>query len=179
FESQLALYVLAAYCARRALANLWPAFASWAFIGIVLNVLALSYTPESLTENVSLSLILIATACWLTLLAGTTSWHPVLAGSIVMGAAVMVRPANVFALFTWMVAVAAVCIARRPSGRAFATMIVALLAGVLLPMLPQYVNNVRHYGQHTVLVAARLGHNQQIWGIAYLKYATALAPVPN
>jgi hypothetical protein len=41
------------------------------------------------------------------------------------------------------------------------------------------MNNVRHYGQHSVLVAARLGHNQQIWGIAYLKYATALPPVPN
>src|SRR5207244_2091961 len=125
FEAQLALYLFAAYFVRRGLAKLWPVFAGWAFIGIVLNVFALSYTPESLTESVSLSLILLATACWLTLLAGTTSWHPVLAGSIVMGVAVMVRPANLFALFTWMVAVAAVCIARRPSGRAFATMIVA------------------------------------------------------
>jgi hypothetical protein len=179
FEGQLALYMFAAYLVRRELAKTWPVFASWAFIGIVLNVFALSYTPESLTESVSLSLILVATACWLKLLAGPTTWRPVLAGSIVIGAAVMVRPANLFALFTWVLAVAAVCIARRSNVRAFATIIVALFVGVLLPMLPQYVNNVRHYGQHSALVAARLGHNQQIWGIAYLKYATALPPVPN
>ena len=96
-----------------------------------------------------------------------------------MGAAVMVRPANLFALFAWVLAVAAVCIARRPRAPALAMMAVGLLAGAVLPMLPQYMNNVRHYGQHSALVAARLGHNQQIWGVAYLKYATALPPVPN
>ena len=179
FETQLALYLFAAYSVRRALARLWPVFARWAFIGVVLNVFALAYTPESLTESVSLSLILLSTACWLELLAGPTTWHPVLAGSIAMGAAVMVRPANLFALFAWVLAVAAVCIARRPRAPALAMMAVALLAGAVLPMLPQYMNNVRHYGQHSALVAARLGHNQQIWGIAYLKYATALPPVPN
>ena len=179
FEAQLALYLFAAYFVRRAFAKLWPVFAGWAFIGIVLNVFALSYTPESLTESVSLSLILLATACWLTLLAGPTTWRPVLAGSILMGAAVMVRPANLFALLAWVLSVAAVCIARRPRAPALATIVVALLVGAALPMLPQYVNNVRHYDQHTPLVAARLGHNQQIWGIGYLKYATALPPVPN
>jgi hypothetical protein len=179
FEAQLALYLLAAYLVRREIARLWPTFAVWAFIGIVLNVFALSYTPESLTESVSLSLILVASACWLALLFGPTTWRAVLAGSIAVGAAVMVRPANLFALFTWTVAVAAVCIARRPKARALAAIIVALLVGVLVPMVPQYLNNVRHYGQHTALVAAPLGYNQQIWGVPFLKYATALPPVPN
>ena len=179
FEAQLALYLYAAYWVRRGLARLWPAFAALAFIGIVLNVFALSYTPESLTESVSLSLILVATACWLALIAGPTTWRPVLAGSLAVGVAVMVRPANLFALFTWMLAVAAVCFARRPKARSLATIIVALLVGVLVPMLPQYINNVRNYGQHTALVAAPLGYNQQIWGISFLKYATALPPVPN
>jgi hypothetical protein len=179
FEAQLALYLCAAYCVRRELATLWPAFAGWAFIGIVLNVFALSYTPESLTESVSLSLLLVATACWLALLAGPTTWRPVLAGSLAVGAAAMVRPANLFALFTWTLAVAAVCFARPPKARALATIIVALLVGVLAPMVPQYINNVRHYGQHTALVTAPLGYNQQIWGISFLKYATALPPVPN
>jgi hypothetical protein len=132
-----------------------------------------------LTESVSLSLLLVATASWLALLAGPTTWRPVLAGSIAVGAAVMVRPANLFALATWTLAVAVVCVARRPNARALATIIVALLVGVLVPMLPQYINNVRHYGQHTALVAAPLGYNQQIWGISFLKYATALPPVPN
>jgi hypothetical protein len=179
FEAQLALYLFAAYFVRRELARLWPAFAPWAFIGIVLNVFALSYTPESLTESVSLSLLLVATACWLALLAGPTTWRPVLAGSIAVGAAVMVRPANLFALLTWTPAVAAVCFARPPKVRAVATIVVALLVGILLPMLPQYINNVRNYGQHTVLIASPIGYYQQIWGIPFLKYATALPPVPN
>src|SRR5205085_3071840 len=98
-------------------ARIWPAFASFAFAGIVLNVFALVYTPESLTESVSLSLILAGAACWLALLAGPATWRPVLAGSIVVGAAVMVRPANLFAFFTWVIAVAAVCIVRRPNAR--------------------------------------------------------------
>ena len=57
FETQLALYLAAAYILRRQVANVWPGFARWAFIGVVLNVFALSYTPESLTESVSMSLI--------------------------------------------------------------------------------------------------------------------------
>src|SRR5204863_9101719 len=109
------------------LARLWPSFASFAFIGIVLNVFALAYTPESLTESVSLSLILACTACWLALLAGPATWRPVLAGSIAVGAAVMVRPANLFLLFTWVLAVAAVCIVRRPDARVLAAMVAALL----------------------------------------------------
>ncbi|HEY3180340.1 MAG TPA: hypothetical protein VGL25_15845 [Casimicrobiaceae bacterium] len=179
FEAQLALYLFAAYLVRGALARICPNFAGWAFIGIVLNIFALSYTPESLTESVSLSLILLAAACWLVLLAGPTTWRPVLGGSIVIGVAVMMRPANLFALFAWVIAVAAVCVARRPPARSVAMIAVALLVGASLPMLPQYANNIRHYGEHTPLVAARLGQNQLIWGVANLKYATALPPVPN
>src|SRR5438105_4405222 len=179
FETQLALYLAAAYILRRQVANVWPGFARWAFIGVVLNVFALSYTPESLTESVSLSLIVLAAACVAALIANPLHWRALLAGGIVAGLAVVVRPANMFLLFAWIVAVAALCIVGRPSPRSVAAMIVAVSAGVLLPMLPQYANNLRHYAQHTPLVAARLAHNQQIWGIGYIKYATALPPVPN
>src|SRR5438034_8544874 len=106
FEAQLAAYLLAAYFVRRQLAALWPDFAGWAFIGIVLNLFALSYAPESLTESLSVSLMLLATGCWLAFVARST-WPPVLAGSLVLGVAVMVRPANVFALVAWTVGVAA------------------------------------------------------------------------
>jgi len=63
--------------------------------------------------------------------------------------------------------------------RSAAVIVATLVVGVTLPMVPQYANNVRHYGEHTPLVTARLGQSQQIWGIANLKYATALPPVPN
>ena len=179
FEVQLTLYLLSALFLRRRLALLWPNFASWAFVGLALNVFALSYTPETLTESVSLSLIVFAAGFWVGFAAIPSGRWPVLAGSLTLGAAVMVRPANLFALLAWVVAVTAVCAFRRLPVRAVASVAGALVVGVALPMLPQYANNVRHYDQHTPLVAARLGHNQQVWGIANLKYATALPPVPN
>ena len=178
FEMQLALYLVAAYFVRRRLDALWPAFAGWAFIAIVLNVFALSYTPESLTESVSLSLILATAGCWLALVAQPT-WQRVLAGSVAVGAAVMVRPANLFALVAWVIGTVAVYAPQRPRPRVVGAMVIALIAGVMLPMVPQYINNVRHYGERTPLVSAHLAHNQQIWGIASLKYATAMPPVPN
>jgi hypothetical protein len=55
----------------------------------------------------------------------------------------------------------------------------AAALGTALPMAPQYANNVQHYGERTPLVVAQLATNQQIWGIAYLKYATAMPPVPT
>src|SRR5204862_5401157 len=93
--------------------------------------------------------------------------------------AAMVRRANLFALIAWLVAIAAVWVARRPRVPAVGAAAIALLVGVTVPMVPQYMNNVRHYGAHTPLVSARLAENQQVWGIASLKYATALSPVPN
>jgi hypothetical protein len=88
-----------------------------------------------------------------------------------------VRPANVFALPVWAVALAALAWLRGWNARdGVAAALVTALA-IALPMLPQLANNVRHYGTWTPLVAASLGRNQQIWGIAYLKYATALPPI--
>ena len=179
FEFQLTLYLAAAYVLRRQLARIWPTFAQWAFIGIALNIFALSYTPESLTESVSLSLIVLATACWTAFAADPQAWRPIVCGSVIVGAAVMVRPANLFLIPTWVVALAAVCVARRVGVRAAAGSAAIVIVCTALPMIPQYVNNVAHYGRHTPLVTSNLARNQQVWGITYLKYATALAPVPN
>jgi len=180
FEAQLALYLLAAAFLRRRLAEAWPSLAPWAFASIVLNPFALSYAPESLTESVSLTLILGGAGCWLASMAGRgPAWRPVLAGSLILGTAAMVRPANLFALSAWILAVPAVCFARRPSARAWLSIAAALVSGSVLPMVPQYVNNVRHHGQHTPLVASRLAHDQQLWGIGNIKYATVLPSAPG
>jgi hypothetical protein len=179
FEAQLALYLLAAAFLRRRLAVPWPAFAPWAFVAIVLNPFALSYVPESLTESVTLSLILLAAGCWLALFAGRgPAWSWVLAGSLILGTAVMVRPANLFALAAWGVALAALFVARRPPARAWLPCALALVVGCVLPIVPQYANNVRNYGRHTPLVVASLGTKQQYWGIANIKYATVVFPAP-
>ena len=173
FEVQLALFLLAAAFFRRRLAESWPAFAPWAFAAIVLNPFALSYAPETLTESTTLSLILSCGGCWLALFARRgPPWRSVLAGSLAMGLAVMVRPANLFALAAWVLAVAAVCLVRRPRAREWIPVAGVLAAGCALPMVPQYVNNVRYFGRHTPLIVVSLGQNQQYWGIKSLKYAT-------
>ena len=178
FETQLALFLLAAYVLRQRIAAIWPSFARFAFIGILLNIVALSYTPESLTESVSLSLILFAVAFYVGLLLRTSAWS-VFLGSLAIGSAVMVRPANLFALVAWVIGAGTVYAMRRPRASMLGVMGVVLIVGMALPMVPQYVNNVRYYGEHTPLVAVHLGRNQQIWGIGNIKYATAMPPVPN
>jgi hypothetical protein len=178
FESQLALYVAAAVFVRSRLANVSLPVARVFLVATVLNVVALVYVADTLAEGLSLVLLLVAAGCWVHLYAGgSRSWLAVAAGSIALGAAVVVRPANVFALPVWAVALATLAWLRGWNARdGVATALVTALA-VALPMLPQLANNVRHYGTWTPLVAASLGRNQQIWGIAYLKYATALPPI--
>ncbi|MEP6656988.1 MAG: hypothetical protein ABJC33_07110 [Betaproteobacteria bacterium] len=180
FETQLLLFVGAAVAVRQAIAARYPAVAPVVFIALVLNVFALSYAPESLTESLSLSLILFGVACWIRLRDATSPhWRVAFLGSLILAAAVMVRPASLFAIGAWYLAVAAVCVVRRISGLRAASIVMAVVAGSVLPLIPQYVNNVRHYGEHTPLVVAELARNQQRWGIEYLKYATAMPPVPN
>src|SRR5262249_41612739 len=151
----LALYLLAAAFVRRRLAELWPSIAPWAFAAIALNAFVLSYVPESLTESLSLTLILFGTGCWLGLVAGRGPvGRHVPIGSLLMGTAVMVRPANLFALGAWTVAVVLVGTSRRLPARTWVAVAFVLMAGAALPMVPQYVNNVRNYGQCTPLIVA-------------------------
>jgi hypothetical protein len=175
FELQLAIYVLASVFLRRSMARLWPSIAPWAFAAIVLNPFALLYAPETLTESLSVSLILTGAGIWLALVSAR---GPVIAnvflGSLVMGLAVMMRPANLFVLATWVFAVAAVLVRRRPGARVLLSNAAALVTGCSLPAVPQYVNNLRNYGEHTPLIVARLGHDQQVWGISNIKYATMI-----
>ena len=178
FETQLALYAGAALFVRSRLATVSLPLARIVLVATLLNVVALVYVADTLAEALSLVLMLVAVGCWVHLyVGGSRAWLAVAAGGLVLGAAVVVRPANVFALPVWVVALAALAWLRGWNARdAVATALVTALA-VTLPMLPQLANNVRHYGTWTPLVAASLGRNQQIWGIAYLKYATALPPI--
>lgn len=180
FETQLLLFVGGAVALRQAVAACYPAVAPLVFIAVALNIFALSYAPESLTESLSLSLILFGVACWVRLRdARSPNWRVALLGSLILATAVMVRPASLFAIVAWYLAVVAVCIVRRISRLRAAGIAMAVVLGSMLPLIPQYVNNVRHYGEHTPLVVAELAKNQQRWGIEYLKYATAMPPVPN
>jgi hypothetical protein len=180
FEVQLALYLAAALYFRAGMVRIAPSAARIVFAAVALNAIALSYTPESLTESLSLTLIIVVAGAWLRVLASATAPPPraLVAGMLAAAFAMMVRPANVFVLAAWLVAVLAVAVAHRWTWRATAFAAIASIACVAIAFAPQIAINLRFYDQATPLPAASLGHNQQIWGIANLKYGTAMPPVP-
>jgi hypothetical protein len=181
FESQLALYLAAAWMVRQSIRLFAPSLARIVFIGLAANVLPLSYTAETLTESVSASLLLGVCASWLRLWqsSGRGRWVWLVTGSLLAGFAVMVRPANLFLAAAWLLAAGALVWARFDSSvrRAGACAVMAIC--LLAPMLPQYANNVRHYDKPTPLVASTLALYQQYVGVEHLKYATGLPPVPT
>jgi hypothetical protein len=186
FEAQLALHLGAALFARRAVAGLAPGLARLVFAALALNPFVLSYTAETLSESVSLSLITLGAGFWLKLLQspGGRAWwidlgSNLFLGSLAAGFSVMVRPANLFFLAAWVVAVAALFVTRRVPVRRALPAAALLIAGLALPMLPQLANNVRHWGRATPLLAAPLAASQQVWGIHSQKYATAAPPAPG
>jgi hypothetical protein len=91
----------------------------------------------------------------------------------------MIRPASISLVVAWIVGVAALCWRQRPPvGRAMLWAGILVL-GMVLPMAPQVRNNVAYFGKATPLVTADIGLLHQVLGIRYLKYATALPPVPQ
>jgi hypothetical protein len=179
FEAQLLLHVVAAWWLRAGIARHSPGVARVVFVALLVNPLVLLHTAETLTESLSLTLLVAAAAAFARLLAGgSTLWPAVVGGSLAIGFAAMVRPANLFALPAWGLAVTLALALRRPPLHRGAALALAGALALALPMLPQLANNIRHHQAHTPLLAARLLDHQHQWGIANLKYATALPPVP-
>ncbi|MEO5699341.1 MAG: hypothetical protein ABIS17_13265 [Casimicrobiaceae bacterium] len=179
FEAQLFAYLGACVAVRNAVARHDSAYAPWVLVTLALNVFALSYAPETLTESLALTLLMLAAALWIGMrVPGAALPARVFVAALLTSFAVMVRPASLFALAAFAVALLLVVLERRVGWRTGLSMAVVFVVGTALPMAPQVINNLRNYGEATPLVVARLGTNQQIWGIQYLKYATALPPVP-
>jgi hypothetical protein len=177
FELQLAFYMAACLFFRNALSLAAPLAARIAFCGLLVNYYVLIYTPESLTESMSLSLLVVAGGCWLVAYRRDGVW-PLVAGSLVAGFAVMVRPANMFMVVAWIVGVVVIGLRQRPAWtRAFLAGGCVVIS-LVLPTLPQLANNVVHFGKWTPLVVMDLGKMQQVWGIQNIKYATGMPPVP-
>ena len=178
FEAQLAAHVAAALFLRSRLAQFSLPLARAVLVTVLLNVVALVYVAETLGESVSLTLLMVAAACWIHVLRrDRAAWLAIAAGSLAIGAAIAVRPGNVFAVPAWIIALAAADWLRGASARQRASAAMIAVVALALPLVPQLVNNVRHHDAWTPLVPSSLGRHQQIWGIANLKYATALEPV--
>jgi hypothetical protein len=179
FELQFAAYVAACLFFRSALSPIALAAARFAFCGMLANYYVLIYTPESLTESVSLTLLVVAGGCWLAWRRTCAGIGPVVLGSLAVGCALMVRPANMFMVAGWLVGAAVIGMRIRPGRARTLAAGACLLAALVLPMLPQLANNVRNFGKWTPLVVLDLGQMQQTWGIWNIKYATAMPPVPQ
>ena len=180
FEIQLALYLSAVLFVRSQLVRISLPVAKIFAVASLLNVVALVYSAETLAEGLSLALLLVASGCFVHAYAGGGRvLLAAAAGGLAIGAAIVVRPANVFAIPVWGLAGVAVAWLRSWSARQCAVVALVTLPVVTLALIPQFVNNVQHYGRWTPLVAASLGHNQTIWGVWYMKYGTALAPIPE
>jgi len=91
-----------------------------AFCGLLVNFYVLIYASESLSESLSLTLLVFAAGAW----AGLSNkglapimW-PLVARSLVVGFGLMVRPANMFMVAAWVFGVAVVWLPHRPAGYA-------------------------------------------------------------
>src|SRR5688572_11847941 len=152
FEVQLALYLLAALVMRSNIAPASPRVARVVLIALVLNPFALLYASETLTESLSITLIVCAAACWIRMLvAPPPSWTALALGSLAIGLAIVVRPANVYALPAWVVGAFAIAWVHCRSLRQGAVGGIVVLALIALPLIPQVANNVRHFNSWTPL----------------------------
>jgi hypothetical protein len=179
FELQLLLYVGALFFLRNALVRVWPLTGRIVFCGLLANFYVLIYTPETLTESLSITLLVFAAGCWVQLHRPAAHPWPLIAGSLAVGYAMMVRPGSAFMVVTWLMGLVIIAARKRPGVARVAASAVAVAIAVVLPALPQLANNIAFFGKPTALVYEDLGMMQQVWGIQNLKYATGMPPVPR
>ena len=182
FEVQLLLYLLSAALVRAELCKRSEALGRVLFCAIAVNFYALLYTTEILTESLSVTALLVAAASWLRIQPEPARLAPLCIGSAAAAAAVMIRPANLFLLGSWIIGCLIIFgplfLKRRAPVTAFSRMALVVLI-VSAIFLPQWVNNVRNWQRPTPLTAHDLQLTQQQLGVENLKYATALPPAPQ
>jgi hypothetical protein len=178
FEVQLLLYAGACLWLRSALFRFSPHAARIVLCATLCNYYVLIYLPESLTESLSTTLLVLASACWIEGYRRRSNLLPLAAGSLAIGYAMMVRPGNLFMLAAWTAGLIVIGVRQRPGIARLVVSTTCLAVAVALPMIPQLVNNATFYGRATPLPVLDLGKMQQVWGIQNIKYATAMPPMP-
>src|SRR5207245_11611463 len=131
FELQLLAYCAAVLFLRNVLAPVAPTAARIAFCGMLVNYYVLIYTPLSLTESVSVTLVVSAAAWWITLWRNGLAAWPLIAGSLTVGFGFMVRPANAFMVVAWVFGFAILCFRQRPAFLRTAVYLAILLVAVV------------------------------------------------
>lgn len=171
FAMQLGLHLAAAAGLAWALANCGVRGWAWrtAVAMVAAHPLTLVYPGYFLTESLAFSLgtvfLSLAVLAW-ERRGGAAVW---VAGGLILGAMMMVRPASVFLLPIWGLVVGRGLLQRQW----LATL--GLLA-ILLPLAPQWWINWTYHKQSTPLVASSIARGMQVMGILNAKYATAMIP---
>lgn len=176
FVVQLSIYFSAVIILSRNLTiAISPTIGNIIFFALIANVFVYPYLVISLTDGVSVCLLLFIAALIVHMQSGkiTAPWMFLL--GILVGLGVMVRPANLY----WLLIPAAVLgldawkEAERRWGRV-ATFACASGAGFFVAVLPQIILNYQFFGELTFLPVFKLGSVQIGAGITAIKYATNL-----
>jgi hypothetical protein len=186
-EVQCALYLLAAWLLRNEIRRISKRFGRSVLVAMCLNVFVLGYLAETLTEGLTIILILLCASCWFWSVRRfrTHKWLlPAAIGGLVAGFSVMVRPGNMFVPCAW-VAGHLVLVFRRPlfisSGELMrrGAVFLLLLCAVGTPCVPQLYSNAIHAKKATPLMADDLPNLQFYLGVYYLKVVWGVPPVPQ
>src|SRR5205085_7430079 len=140
------------------------------FAGLSLNIFALIYCAETLTESLSFTAVVFVAYCWLwsvRVFRSRMYFAPLAIGSIASAFAMMVRPANMYLPFCWGVSQMFLLgrTGRSAQSRPFVKRALAgtiLVVGLLAPLLPQFYNNTVHAHRRTPLVAGNLAAFQMM-----------------
>jgi hypothetical protein len=179
FLVQLGLYLIAVVLLRRSVARFSVSASRIAFCGLMLNYYALLYTPECLTESLSLSALLLLGVGWLEAYRRQGPLSLLAAVSLLAGCSILIRPANVFMTITWLAGAGLIAMRSRFGTTRSLVAAAVVAVSVALPFLPQLAYNGLQFGRWTPLLARDLGQRQQAWGIQDIKYATAMPPIPE
>jgi hypothetical protein len=169
FGVQLSLYWAAAGFLAWSLARCGVRAWAWraALAMVAAHPLALLYPGFFLTESVAFSfgivLLSLAVLAW-ERRGGVAVW---VAGGLVCGAMIMVRPASVFILPVW-----GLVVAKGLGQRQWKAGLGMLF--LLVPLAPQWWINWTYHGQFTPLIASPITHAMPLFGILNAKYATAM-----
>jgi hypothetical protein len=141
--------------------------------GLLCNPFVLNYVPLRLTEGLNASILISLTAivCALSLrVRGLFQLCALLlAGSLLAGFALVLRPANLAVLGAWLIFVAFRLFRAREHR---AVLAVCAVVGLAIPLLPQIYLNAVYNGLFTPLPAYASGAEQLMLGLFSVKYET-------
>lgn len=173
FVVQLVFYLAACAAAARSFGRAFPrqGLPTVFYVSAVLNPVLLARVTEVLTDMLAAILVLLAIVLSVDPARARRPFLSAAGALLCAGLAAVVRPASVtiFAAIVFLTAARTLLTGSLPRAP-------LLLAAALLPFVPQVAINLRAYGEVEPLVVARLYRDQTVWGMANLKYATAVIP---